>query len=85
MVFGPPLIATGVLEPAFGLISLIATGLSEPARFFDGLRDAFAWEGINDLRANSDGSPMADFGLRASKLPDDLGVDFGDGEKDFLE
>ena len=74
-----------MFEPAFGLIGLIATGLSEPARFFVGLRDALAWEGINDLRANSEGSPMADFGLRASKLPDDLGVDFGDGEKGFLE
>ena len=30
--------ATGVSEPAFGLI---ATGLSEPARFFTGLRDPF--------------------------------------------
>lgn len=28
---------------------------------------------------------MADFGPRASKFPDDLGVDFGEGEKDFLE
>lgn len=28
---------------------------------------------------------MAVLGLRASKFPDDLGVDFGDGEKDFLE
>lgn len=28
---------------------------------------------------------MADFGLLEAKLEDDLGVDFGDGEKDFLE
>lgn len=35
---GLPLIATGVSEPAFGLMG---TGLSEPARFFAGLRDPF--------------------------------------------
>ena len=28
---------------------------------------------------------MADFGLLEAKLEDDLDVDFGDGEKDFLE
>lgn len=28
---------------------------------------------------------MADFGLLEAKPEDDLGVDFGDGEKDILE
>lgn len=37
------------------------------------------------MRENSDGIPMAVFGLPDVKLADDLGVVFGDGEKDFLE
>lgn len=71
-------------EPAFGLIG---TGLSEPVRFLAGLKGAFPFigVGVSGLRENSDGTPMADFGLRASKRAEDLGVDFGDGENDFLE
>lgn len=61
----------------------MGTGLSEPALFFPGLRDPLPL-GISDLRENSDGTPMADFGLLDAKLADDLGVDVGDGEKDFL-
>ena len=37
------------------------------------------------MRENSEGTPIADFGLLEVKPEDDLGVDFGDGEKDILE
>ena len=75
---GLPLIATGLSEPAFGFMG---AGLSEPVCFFAGLRDVlpFTGVGVRGLRENSDGTPIADFGLRASKLPDNFGVGFGDG------
>lgn len=76
--------ATGVSEPAFGFIG---TGLSEPVRFFVGLKDAlpFTGVGVRGLRENPHGTPVADFGLQASKLTDDFGVGFGDGVYNFLE
>lgn len=74
-----------MLEFVFGLIGLIGIGLFELVRFFVGFRDVFVGEGINDLRVNFDGSLMVVFGLRVLKFLDDFGVDFGDGDKDFLE
>ena len=76
--------ATGVSEPAFGLIT---TGLSEPARFFIGLRDPFTLtSGTSVLRENSDGIPMAVLGLLGRGFLDDFGVeDEGEVENNFLE